>query len=224
MMTLRKNEFKRKVKCMLIKRIERGELCTNGYVAADEQSGQCAVIDCGYDVDSYVKYIEDNGLKVRFILLTHHHYDHSKASPELARRLGVDIYIHKDDISMLKKLYTCEDMKLVKMFDDKDDFAIGSMKFTAVQTKGHTRGGVFFVEKSQNIVFTGDTVFADEIGLTSLEDGSPQDMAYTCQKIVAKLPKDMIAYPGHGEETTIGYIIKENLEFREAMNMVVEER
>ena len=107
-------------------------------------------------------------------------------------------------------------------FGDDREFELDGDVLTVVNTPGHTKGGIFLINKSANIAFSGDTVFKDEIGITNLEDGSDKEMARSCQEFIAKLPGDMVIYPGHGDEATIEYVIKNNEEFKVALNMAVD--
>lgn len=203
---------------MKVERFERGKLLTNGYVVYDHDGGEAFIIDAGYNPQEYVDYVKSHNLTVKAVLLTHHHYDHSEASPELARMLGVRVKVHKNDYEMLKRKIK-DEISMVDTFDDDAVFEADSTRFEIINTKGHTKGGVFFIDRAKNIVFTGDTIFPEEIGLTSLEDGSPEEMSWTCKNIVMNLPDDMVVYPGHCDSTTIGRVKIENPEFKDALKM-----
>ncbi len=84
---------------------------------------------------------------------------------------------------------------------------------------GHTKGGTCIVDKKNQVAFTGDTIFATEIGITDLEDGSPEEMAKSCYEI-NKWDDDIKIYPGHGESAYMGFVKSQNDEFKQALNMV----
>lgn len=203
---------------MKIERLVGGNLETNGYIVYVKDGGDAFCIDTGFDYKWYIDYAMKHQLTIKGVLLTHHHYDHSTAAPKLARELDIPIYIHRNDLEMLEKLFK-KDMCLVEFFDEDRKFVLEDREFYVINTPGHTRGGVFFVNEKDNIAFTGDTVFSQEIGITDLEDGNWQDMANTCKYIFAKLPKDMTIYPGHGDSAKVSFVLENNKELQEAIEL-----
>ena len=206
---------------MKVKRFIGGSLDTNGYVIYKEDEGSCYFIDCGYKTDEYVDFVQEHKLKPSGIIFTHHHYDHVSEAYKLADKFHIKMFVHNQDEAMLKKFFH-DKSQLVEGFGDDREFELDGDVLTVVNTPGHTKGGIFLINKSANIAFSGDTVFKDEIGITNLEDGSDKEMAGSCQEFIAKLPRDMVIYPGHGDEATIEYVIKNNEEFKVALNMAVD--
>lgn len=205
---------------MKIERFVGGSLDTNGYIIYKNDGGKCYFIDCGYKVDEYLEFIKVHSLEPVGIIFTHHHYDHVSEAYKLAENLNIKMFVHEKDEEMLKGFFK-DKGHMIEAFDDEKIFDLDGDKLTVINTPGHTKGGIFLVNREENIAFSGDTVFKDEIGITHLQDGSDNEMARSCQEIVSKLPRDMVIYPGHGDSATIGYVIDNNEEFKYALNMKI---
>jgi glyoxylase-like metal-dependent hydrolase (beta-lactamase superfamily II) len=204
---------------MIIKRFVGGTLESNGYVINVKDCNDCYIIDPGYNSQKFIDYVKENKLNPLGILFTHHHYDHITAAPKVAEELECKMYIHKNDFDSACKTLKKASENL-EFFDSNHIFKLGNIEIEAINTQGHTRGGVCFVDWAENIAFTGDTVFSTEIGITDLEDGSSDDMARSC-KMIATWPKAMKIYPGHGESATIKDVIEKNPEFDFACKMEI---
>lgn len=205
---------------MKIQRITSGCLKANGYVVHTKNSSDCYVIDPGYNGHFFTDYAKKNKLNIKGVLLTHHHFDHSLAAPKVAEKAKCKIYIHKNDEEALRNKLGM-DCSFIEAFDDDQVFAFGNVNFKVVNTKGHTKGGVCYVDEEGGIVFTGDTVFADCIGITHLEDGSSDEMVKSC-KLISNWPGNWTIYPGHGPKATIDKVNQINEELKYALTLDVE--
>lgn len=204
---------------MKIKRFEGGELLSNAYVVWEKQGGKCWLIDTGYNGESLAGFVRENGLEAQGVIFTHHHYDHITDGPMVSEILNCDMYIHKRDYDRAKKTLKDNGNRL-KSFDDGREFPLEKDKLIAVNTPGHTKGGVCLVSEKSKVAFTGDTVFAMEIGITNLDDGSPEEMAESCKYIKDNFSADMVIYPGHGPEAVMKDVVKNNIEFQEALEFI----
>lgn len=202
---------------MIIKKFTCGALKANGYVVHTKNSNQCYVIDPGYNGHFYVDYAKKNKLKIEGVLLTHHHFDHSLAAPKIAEKAGCKIYVHKNDEAMLRDKLGM-DCPFIEAFDDDRVFTFGNVIFKVKNTKGHTKGGVCYIDEAGGKVFTGDTVFADCIGITHLEDGSSDEMVASCKEI-SSWPGNWVIYPGHGPKATIDVMNQINEELKYALTL-----
>ena len=193
---------------MRIKRLIGGELMANGYIISDRSGGECYIIDPGYDYKYYVDYINKENLKLKGILLTHHHYDHTGAVGDLKKVFDVPICIHSRDMSI--DVYR---RKPDVFLADGDVLMLGDEKLQVINTPGHTHGSVCFFSEENRLAFTGDTIFNVDLGTTELADGSMQEMRESIINIIDKWSDDITIYPGHGDECTMGYVRKINREF-----------
>lgn len=179
---------------------------TNCYLFYDESSREAIVIDPASDNDAVFGRAEALGLKIKYILLTHGHFDHIGGADRLSALCGASVYVSAEDAELLSDPEKNASAKMgfpdvivrtkPEIFSDGDVFEAGDKKLTAMLTPGHTKGSAcFFGEKE---VFTGDTVFCDGYGRTDLYGGDHGEMRKTLMKLLPMLKGKKI-YPGHGE-------------------------
>jgi len=188
-----------------------GKLGVNCYILHCEQTGQCAVIDPGDNCEGILELIMENNLQLKYILLTHGHFDHIGAANELKDRTGAVTAVHPDDYEMLmdpaQNLSVYFDGTPVKakadiMLQDGMELQIGNIKLQVIHTPGHTGGGVSYL--GDGFIFTGDTLFAGSIGRTDLPGGNFNVLIKSIREKLLALKDDLIVYPGHGPVSTIG--------------------
>ncbi|MDR0812644.1 MAG: MBL fold metallo-hydrolase [Oscillospiraceae bacterium] len=203
-----------------VKTLEVGQLQTNCYVVTDLATKQCAIIDPGAESAVILEYIEWAGLLPKAIFITHAHFDHVTALPEVARETGAMVYVCElemaGDSRDAKKLSACEN---VSYYKEGDVIAVGELRFEVLQTPGHTSGSVSLLcsvpgSGDTECLFSGDTLFAGSCGRTDL-GGSMPDMLSSLIRLSA-LPPETAVYPGHGESSTIETENAENYYIRYA--------
>jgi len=165
------------------------------YLAICDETNQAAIIDAPEE-DPVVRRVDALGVDVRLILSTHHHFDHSKANPELAERYGAPVYGHVSDAERLPGM--------THGVDEGDKIQIGNQSARVLFIPSHTSGHVAYVFHEAKAVFTGDMLFA--AGCGRLFEGNAQMMYDALCVKLAALPDDTLVYCGH--EYTEG-----NLEF-----------
>ena len=189
-------------------------LATNCYIV-ETGSGEAVVIDPADSGEEILSAAENAGLRIRKILLTHGHFDHTGAAAFVKEHTGAPICIHKADNELLsdavkalaffcpgKPFISCE---ADEFFENGDPVTQGNVTFTVLHTPGHTAGSVCFLckdENGRNIMFAGDTIFKDSIGRSDGYSGDPRVQMQSLEKI-KELTEDYIIYPGHGESTTL---------------------
>lgn len=195
---------------MFLEKLEVGAFGANCYIIGDKDSREVAIIDPGGSTERIIKILDDNNLKVKYILLTHGHGDHIGGSEELKNKTNAPIYIHKKDLSLLQdknKNYsiimgTAIEMTADEFLEDGDILKLGKLSLKMIHTPGHTQGGIcIYVD---NILFSGDTLFANSIGRTDLDGGDYEEIIYSINTRLMTLPDDVIVLPGHGPATKIG--------------------
>lgn len=192
---------------MKIKRIPAGMLGTNCYLLMDETTGETAVIDPGGDADILISAIKEAGAKVKYILLTHGHFDHTGAVMALKNKYAVPVYISRKDYDMIKTdtsgLYVLQDDDGKIDFSDSGSvFYLGELKVTTIETPGHTPGGLCFY--AENVLMCGDTLFEGSVGRTDFPGADHRTLINSIKSKLMKLPDDTVVLPGHGGSTTIG--------------------
>ena len=158
---------------MKVKLLRVGPIGTNCYILEDDQTNLAAVIDPGDEPELIQEALEKEGVEVRYLLLTHGHYDHTTAVPALHRVYPqADIYIHQADANgagstLFPLAGEVDDLKL---YDEGDVIRLGDHEIQVLHTPGHSPGSVTL--KVEDVLFTGDTLFAGSCGRTDLRGGS----------------------------------------------------
>ena len=191
---------------MKIKRFTAGILESNGYVIYQRDGGECYVIDPGYKPSNFIDFIGDHNLKLKGILLTHGHIDHVGAVNRVKAACPCSIYLHRLDAD------NCRREADIHM-EDGDVFMLEDEEIKVIHTPGHTKGGVCFFSDKSKAVFTGDTLFDDDVGRTDLEGGSDRELEETMRSIINCWGNDITIYPGHGESLGMKKVRKQNREF-----------
>ena len=203
---------------MQVKVLQVGPIGTNCYLLEDEKAHVAAVIDPGDEAGRILQVIKDDGVDVKYILLTHGHYDHTTAVPELHQALPqAEIYIHKADANGAgSRLFPLAgQIPDLKFYDEGDTLALGDMTIQVLHTPGHSKGSVTL--KVGDVLFCGDTLFAGSCGRTDLAGGSYAEIMASLKKL-GELPGDYHVCPGHDVTSTLERERRSNPFLREAMS------
>ncbi len=195
-----------------------GPIGTNCYLLEDEKAHAAAVIDPGDEAGRILQVIKDDGVDVKYILLTHGHYDHTTAVPELHKALPqAEIYIHRADANGAgSHLFPLAgQIPDLKFYDEGDALTLGELTIQVLHTPGHSKGSVTL--KVGDVLFCGDTLFAGSCGRTDLAGGS-YDEIMTSLKKLGELPGDYHVCPGHDVTSTLERERRSNPFLREAMS------
>ncbi len=207
---------------MKIERFVVGMIETNAYILHDENTLEAIIIDPGDEAKRLMQYIEKNNLITTEIILTHHHYDHIGAAQDLKKKYTCSISIHKKDVQGLKDPNINHSAKGFRksisitpdrVLLDGDIINVGKIQLKVIHTPGHTEGGICLKVENEDIIFTGDTIFCDDIGRWDLEGGSKEKMISTIKHKISNWEDNMMIYPGHGECANMDYVRRKNVEF-----------
>lgn len=202
---------------MKIESFTNGMFAENCYIAIDEAANEAVVIDPGSQPQDLLKWITDAGCTVKYVLNTHGHSDHIGANTAVCDKFGVKLGIHPLDAPMLTdpklnlSIYSGDAVISKKadfFLNENDIITFGSSKLKIVHTPGHSPGGICLV--SEEVIFSGDSLFAESIGRTDLPGGSMSDLVSSLKEKIMILSEDIAVYPGHGPATTIGHEKKYN--------------
>lgn len=173
-------------------------------------AGEAFVIDPAISEKRILARLEDEGLTLKGILLTHGHFDHIWRVQELRNATGAPLYVHESDAEMLtdsKKnayaTFTGRSFTISEadsLLREGDPLTLGGEKITVLHTPGHTKGSVCY--DTGEILITGDTLFAQGFGRYDLYGGDATALRRSLASI-AKLPADTVIYPGHGEQARL---------------------
>jgi len=210
---------------MLIESFAAPLYATNCWVLATEPGAECVVIDPGMPDVSHqlTALLEKHQLKPVAVIATHGHLDHTFSIQPIADGYGIPAYIHSEDRSALanpEKLLAQEfsemlsDMSFSEPHDVRelrngDVIDLVGLSFRTIHAPGHTRGSLMF-EVSNEVLVSGDVLFAGSIGRTDQPTGSAKDMEETLRKKVLPLSDHLRVLTGHGPDTTMAYEKKNN--------------
>lgn len=181
----------------------------------------CVIFDPWGSVDDWVKYLEENKLKLRAIYLTHGHPDHIAAAPRLAQKYNVPWYLHNADFRLVGwgndllsyfglPPITINDVRPTSLELVRTEILPG-LFMDIVETPGHTPGGVAYHFPDEKIMIIGDTLFQESIGRYDLPGGDENMLLNSIRNMyVMHLPNDTEIIHGHGMATTIDWLQKNN--------------
>ncbi len=195
---------------MQINRLIQSLFETNCYIVSCDTTKEAIIIDPGSDGEAILKFVADNNLNIKHILLTHGHFDHCTSLGKIVEKIDAPISIHSDDLPLMlesKKQAFLYGIKIsdppspTNFIEQDDTFEFGSNKLKAIHTPGHSPGGCcFLIDKT---LFSGDTLFSNSIGRTDLPGGNSRQILSSIKNNLYILDDDTTVYPGHGESTTI---------------------
>lgn len=205
---------------MLITSFAAPAFATNCWIIASGEGQECIVVDPGMpDVSCEImKICQEHQLKPVATLVTHGHLDHTFSVLPVCDGYGIPAYIHTEDRVLLKNpekalsqvfAASLEGMVFsepsdVRELRNGDQLDLLDMKIQAIHAPGHTRGSIVFMINDEVLV-SGDVLFAGSIGRTDQPTGSAKDMENTLRKKILPMPDLVRVLPGHGSETTIGH-------------------
>ena len=175
------------------------------------------VIDPGDDAADILKIVNDKGLKVKYIVNTHAHFDHVGANKAVKEATGAELLLHQEDDALLGSTSSQAKMfgmtaptspRADRFIKQGDVIKAGEVALRVLHTPGHSSGGICLLE--QGIVFTGDSLFAGSIGRTDLFGGDLMTLINSIKSNLLTLPDDTRVLPGHGPASTIGDEKREN--------------
>lgn len=199
---------------MKIKTLILGDLHTNVYVVFDEEFKDAVVIDPADEEDKIIQFIDENNLKLKGVLITHGHYDHFRAVNKIKNIYGVPVFASKEESESMENpninlsirfAGTPISAKSDEIIDDGDIIEFSDLVFRCIKVPGHSIGSICFYNEENNVLFSGDTLFASAVGRTDFYEGPQQTLITQIKSRLMCLPKETKVYPGHGLRTTIEY-------------------
>lgn len=193
-----------------------GPFMKNGFVLWCDRTREATLIDPGDEVEGLLAFAARHQLSIQHILLTHAHVDHVSGVASAKRRLGVKVYLHRDDeflyedavqLGLLFGLRVEAPPPVDEYYTPGQVIAFGDYEVRPHHTPGHCPGGVCLQvgPKGQrgDDLFVGDTLFAGSIGRTDLPGGDYETLITSIKQVLFAFGDQANVYPGHGPATTI---------------------
>ncbi|MCI9559837.1 MBL fold metallo-hydrolase [Candidatus Ventrimonas sp. KK005] len=190
-----------------------GDVSTNCYLIYNQKSREAVVVDPADNGAFVLNKCRELQVKPVAVILTHGHFDHILAVEDICRAFSCQVYAGREEDRLLQdssmnlstimgteRTIVCADV-LVK---EKDELSLAGFKWNVLETPGHTAGSVCYYIPSEQILFSGDTLFAGSLGRTDLPTGDQKEIVSSIREKLLPLPEETKVFPGHGEGTTIG--------------------
>ncbi|WP_101477210.1 MBL fold metallo-hydrolase [Candidatus Nitrosotalea bavarica] len=186
---------------MKVHQLEVGNMQNFTYVLEDEETKEAVIIDPSWDLDLVIETLERNALKVKYVINTHHHFDHTIGNDAIVKHTKSKILQHES--STLKN-----DMRLT----NGEKIKFGNSELTVIHTPGHSKDSICLVGAGK--IFSGDALFVGNCGRIDLPGGSAKELYHSLFDIIYKLDDTLMLYPGHNygisPNSTIGKEKKTN--------------
>ncbi len=201
---------------MNIQKIVVGQLDVNCYIISDGSNSEALIIDPGDEPERIIEFLDATGVRPKYIVFTHAHYDHVCAAKELHDQYNAVIVMHELEKTTyrttaqlcISRGYDPEDFpEPERIVKDNDTISFGAISFNIIHTPGHTPGGICILLK--NTLFSGDTLFKGSVGRTDLPGGDFGLLSQSLKKLTL-LPPETRVLCGHGGETSMAEEIRDN--------------
>ncbi len=199
---------------MIVEMLTVGPFQENCFIVGDEGSGTGALIDPGDEAARIALAVEQTGLEIGQIIVTHAHIDHVGAITPLAEEYACPVLMHEEAEAMLKKLVPQQAIMMGMRFGkvpkvdryvaDDEVLEVGALRLRSLYTPGHAPGHLAFLIEDEGVVFSGDALFAGSVGRVDLTGGSMEVLMRSISEKLLPLPDATRVLSGHGPETTVG--------------------
>ena len=169
---------------MKVHQIEVGNMQNFTYIVEDEETSESIIIDPSWNLDEIQQIITRNALKIKYIVNTHHHFDHTLGNEAMSKETGAKIIQHES--SNLNHDISTSDGQIIKF---------GNSELKVIHTPGHSKDSICLIGDGK--IFTGDTLFVGNCGRVDLPGGSAKELFHSLVDVLAKLDDDLVIYSGH---------------------------
>ena len=191
-----------------------GMVGTNCYRVYREDLKRAVIVDPGDNGAHILNTCRECGIIPEAVVLTHGHFDHILAVEEIRRAFKeITVYAAEKEAKLLgdprlnltASYGTGVTLSPDHLVKDGDILELAGFKWQVIETPGHTEGSVCLWIKEEEVLISGDTLFAESLGRTDFPTGSSADIIRSIKERLFVLPDDTMVYPGHGDPTTIGH-------------------
>jgi hydroxyacylglutathione hydrolase len=190
-----------------------GQVAENCFVLRKDGSDRAIIVDPGDEADRILKPIDELGLTVEAILLTHTHFDHIGAVAPVARATGAPVWCPEIETQVLADINSYvpwpgfgpfEDYEADHTVSGGEKLALAGLEIDVIFTPGHSPGHVTYSIPDEEAIFSGDVLFQGSVGRTDLPFGDWPTLLESIRNLIDALPPETTVYPGHMGITTLG--------------------
>ena len=174
---------------MKVHQLEVGHMQNFTYVIEDEETGEAIILDPSWNLDEFQNVIIRHELKIKYIVNTHHHFDHTLGNEAMAKETEAKIVQHES--STMNHDISLKDGEKIKF---------GNSELTVIHTPGHSKDSICLVGDGK--IFTGDTLFVGNCGRVDLPGGSAKELYHSLFDVLAKMDDSLVMYSGHNYGST----------------------
>jgi len=198
---------------VILESLTVGPFQENCYIIGDEASGVGTIVDPGDEAARIAMAVEQTGLDIGSIIVTHAHIDHVGAVTALVDEYACPVLMHAEAEPMLKQLPTQAMMMGLRFgkvptvdrhIGEGEMLEVGDLRLRPLYTPGHAPGHLALYIDEEGLVLSGDALFAGSVGRVDLPGGSMEVLMRSIEERLLTLPDETIVYPGHGPQTTVG--------------------
>lgn len=193
------------IKCLSV-----GFLQTNCYTITDKTSGDIAIVDPGDFSKNLEEIVNSSCDKIKYILLTHGHFDHigyvsyikSKTNAKVVIGKEEELFLSENSLNLSPPIKPIQNISADVTLSDDDTIMLGETTIKFIHTPGHTSGSGCYVVNDN--IFTGDTLMKLSMGRTDLPTGNNKAMMCSLKKL-SQLEGEFNVFPGHGDASLLSY-------------------
>ena len=174
---------------MKVHQIQVGNMQNFTYILEDESTGEGIIIDPSWDLDKIEQVIKRNDLKIKYIVNTHHHFDHTLGNEAMTKLTNAKIIQHQ-----------VSELKFDTAVIDGDKITFGNSELLVIHTPGHSKDSICLVGDGK--IFSGDTLFVGNCGRVDLPGGSSKELYHSLSEILSNLDENLVLYSGHNYGST----------------------
>jgi hydroxyacylglutathione hydrolase len=196
-----------------VRQLPVGAIAENCFIVRREGSGKAVIVDPGEEPDRILAEVEEMGVGVEAILVTHCHFDHIGAVAPVARATGAPVYCPKLEVPVLADIMSFvpfagfgpyESYEADEEVEGGEALELAGLTFDVVFTPGHSPGHVTYSVRDEEAIFSGDVLFQGSVGRVDLPGGDGPTLLRSIRTLIESHSPETGVYPGHMDVTTLG--------------------